>query len=418
MDKKKNLSGSQWTIEEASMLYHLRSTGKTNVEVAELMNKMEQFNNREYTEDSVRKKFNSTNWKEFFKLKEEYERNLNSTETLEDEKRDIIDKTLGNQEKLLKKDFTRTQIVIDNLKSSIYRLPKPKSSELLYKPTKDSKYRSEHVGIILSDVHVGECHSYEETGGLSEYNVDVFKQRAESFKDKVLDITDRHRHMYDLPELHIFSLGDMVAGMNEAGQWSYEYLDLNIYEQVMQAFSTFRNIIATWAKHFKKVNFYGIFGNHGRVGKRGIEKVFVNWDRICYDFLQTSLSEYDNIEWHIPKSWWLMPKILNYNFYLCHGDGIKSSMGIPFYGVERAERNIVSMLKNEKIDYFLLGHFHSPAELQTNNGRILMNGSWMGGDMFSIRDLRRMDRPEQKMFGIHEKRGITWMYNIDLASEG
>ena len=43
-----------------------------------------------------------------------------------------------------------------------------------------------------------------------------------------------------------------------------------------------------------------------------------------------------------------------------------------------------------------------------------MNGSFMGGDMYSLKDLRKKDRAEQKIFGIHEKKGVTWMYNIQL----
>ncbi len=412
-----DMHSTQWTIEEQSMLYNLKAAGKSNQEIADLMSQMPQFSGHKITVDMVRMKYRRTDWEAFFETKKKTEEMLESINNLEDEKRDIIERTIANQERLIRRHHARTEIIIDSMKSAYYRLPKPKPSEISYRPHQEARYRQEHAGIILSDSHVGESFTLEETGGLSEFNHEIFKKRAELFRTRMLEIIERHRHMYDIPELHVFSLGDIVAGMHDAGQWSPLYMDLDIYEQVMSGFAVFRDILATWAKAFKRVHFYGIYGNHGRVGKRGQEKYHINWDRICYDFLQIGLADYDNITWHIPRAWFDVPNILGKNFYLFHGDGIRGYQGIPYYGVERAEGRITSMHKDKRIDYFLLGHFHSPAELQTNNGRIIMNGSWVGGDMFSIKDLKRLDRPEQKMFGIHEKRGITWMYNIDLAGD-
>ena len=68
----------------------------------------------------------------------------------------------------------------------------------------------------------------------------------------------------------------------------------------------------------------------------------------------------------------------------------------------------------EKPDYLLFGHFHSAAALPTNSGQILVNGGFLGGDMYSLRDLRKCSIPTQKMFGIHKNKGITWNYDIHL----
>ena len=35
-------------------------------------------------------------------------------------------------------------------------------------------------------------------------------------------------------------------------------------------------------------------------------------------------------------------------------------------------------------------------------------------DMYSLKDLASGSPPEQKMFGIHPKKGITWVYNLQL----
>lgn len=403
-----------WTEDESQMLFNLKKAKKSYKEIANLLRSS--FGRRTYSENSCKKKWNDTNWETFIIKKNHKVVKLEEYEDMDVEKQKIIDTTLVNSARILKKESARTQIIIDNCKSAIYRLPRPKQAQLSYKSSSSSKYKAEHVGIILSDLHIGEDFTLQETGGLSEYNLNIFKKRLSKLKQVTLEIIERHRHMYELPHLHIFCLGDIVSGSVGSGAWNDNYIRLSIYDQVFHGTEALRDVISTWSTMFKKVSFYGIYGNHGRVGKRGQEKTSANWDRIIYSHVNTSLENYSNIEWHIPEAWWLQVSIQKHNFYLCHGDGIRGSMGIPYYGIERAEAKIAGLM-NEKPDYILMGHFHSPAEIQTNTARVLLNGSFAGGDMYSLKDLGKGCTPEQKMFGIHEKKGITWTYNIYLDED-
>ncbi len=409
-----NATGTKWSNDEMMMLYHLKKAKKTHNEIAMLMS--EEIGKRDYTENSIKKKWNDTDWVAFLNQIGEAEAMVEEMQDRENEKQKIIETTLATQERFIRREQGRTDLIIDAVKSAMYRLPKPKPSSLTYSPRNRDKYTAEHVGIILSDLHIGASYTKEDTGGLSEFSLEIFKERMERMKHSVLEICERHRHVYDLPELHIFCLGDIVAGMPDAGAWSQNYIDQDIYDQMIEGVAALRDAICVWSRAFDKVNFYGIYGNHGRIGKRGANKDSTNWDRICYAWCKDTMREYDNVTWNIPTAWWIQTKIQDHNFYLTHGDGIRGSMGIPFYGVERAERNILGLM-DEKPDYMLLGHFHSPAEIQTNSGCIIMNGSFMGGDMYSLKTLRRKDRAEQKMFGIHNKKGVTWTYNIQLEQE-
>jgi hypothetical protein len=47
-------------------------------------------------------------------------------------------------------------------------------------------------------------------------------------------------------------------------------------------------------------------------------------------------------------------------------------------------------------------------------GRIMVNGSFVGGDMHSMQHLRSNSRPTQTIFGIHPDHGVTWHYPLDL----
>jgi predicted phosphodiesterase len=414
IEPKDSGTGSKWMSDEMMMLYHLKTAGHKYQEISDIMS--QNLARREYSANLCYKKWQNTDWVEFLEKFGEKESQLQAIQDRDEEKQKIIENTLANQEKLVKREHIRTDLIIDAIKSSIWRLPRPRPVSLEYRERLNPKYREEHMGIALSDIHIGASYTKEDTGGLSEYNLDIFRKRLGILEDAVLEIAERHRHVCDIPHLHVFCLGDIVAGMPDAGAWSSNYIDLDIYDQMFAGVSSLRDTLAKWSRAFDRVTFYGIFGNHGRIGKRGLVKNSTNWDRICYEFVRISLSEYDNIDWKIPQSWWLMEKIQNHNFYLTHGDGIKGSMGIPYYGVERAERSILGLMPS-KPDYLILGHFHSPAEIQTNSGRIIMNGSFIGGDIYSLNDLKRKDKAEQKLFGIHEKMGITWTYNIHLNKE-
>lgn len=400
--------GKAWSDDELTILYNLKKSGMTYKQTADVM-RHSPCAARVYNENLLQKKWMQTDWEEFERTKHNRE---NAAEE-QDEKQKVIETTIANHEKLIKRDRARTDIIIDAMKTAIYRLPKPKPCDIECKTSQDDHYSEEHMGVMISDIHAGAKYTLGETGGLGEYNMEITRRRINVLKESLVSIAERHRHMYEIPHLHIFCLGDIVAGMNDAGNWSPTYIDLDIYDQMVAGFAALRDLVASWSKVFPKVTFYGVYGNHGRIGKRGTHKVSSNWDRVVYDLTKESLSEYDNIEWEIPETWWINKTILNHSFYITHGDGIRSSMGIPYYGVERAQSRIAGLLPN-KVDYTMIGHFHSTAELSTGFGKVLINGSFMGGDMYSLRDLGKGDVAEQKIFGIHPKKGITWGYNINL----
>ena len=87
-------------------------------------------------------------------------------------------------------------------------------------------------------------------------------------------------------------------------------------------------------------------------------------------------------------------------------------MGIPFYGIKREKDNINNMLAKfrEHADYLIAGHFHTKADFED----IFMNGSFVGGDSYSIGDLRRMDLPYQILLGVNSKHGVVWKRPISL----
>lgn len=356
---------------------------------------------------SCEAKYNNTNWREtrfFDPIKNRMKESI---------KRSYREKVTRLQEKRAESDRVKADIIADRIEQCVAALPNvPKQ---IYKPSvsKKQSHSPEDVGLMLSDAHIGHHYTLEETGGLSEYNIDVFKERVENMKCATTEIVERHSQIYTLPNLHIFCLGDMVAGMNNAGSWSSTYINIPILDQVMIGFEAISDMIYYWLGLFEKVNFYGLAGNHGRAAAKGLEKEYVNWDIVMYKFLEARFRDNPRVKFNVPLTWWIMAEIKNHNFLLLHGDDIKGG-SYPIIQLVKSEDKMSGLL-NKIPDYTLAAHFHSASELTTNHGRVLINGSFIGSDVYSLKNLQKGSKPEQKIFGIHDKQGMTWSYNLNLG---
>lgn len=314
-------------------------------------------------------------------------------------------------EKKLEVFRLRADVIADRIERAIKKVPKIKYKS--WSPSrKNKKMDSEDIGLVMSDLHIGHSHSLEETGGLSEYNLEVFINRLRNLEHSVSDIYELHTSLYSIPKLHIFCLGDIVDGMNNAGSWSPVYINTPIYDQIMIGFENLCKSISYWLTIFQEINFYGVRGNHGRIAPSGAEKDYANWDNLCYDMLKIKFADNPRIKFNVPKTWWIMSEIKTHKFLLVHGDDVRNSS----HAIKGLESFVQSMsgIINAKPDFTICGHFHQSSELSTNFGKMIINGSFVGGDVYSIKNLHKCSKAEQKIFGINESRGITWRYDIDL----
>lgn len=324
----------------------------------------------------------------------------------------------NNQKMMYQKQVNekaRWEMLIDMVKQGIAVAPRVEP-ELAPPADPNKLYDDEDMGLIISDTHIGESFTLADTNGLSEYNMSLFKKRAEVLKRRVESIANRHQRLHNLDTLNIFCLGDIVQGLKHVGKWGPAYNEQNVVNQVFEGVSEFSKLLIYWLGIFKNINFFGVMGNHGRGAPPNMEELIVNWDYMFYKILELQLGKYPEIKFDIPPSWIQKANVRGSKFILSHGEDAKSQLGLPFYGLVRNERRQIG-LAGEIFDYMLCGHFHTSAELETNTGKIIINGSWVGGDVHSLKHMQTSSRPTQRAFGIHDKRGITWQYNIDLRSD-
>jgi hypothetical protein len=379
--------------------------------------------------------------KAFDRMQENDKSDYKKEATIEKEK--IIEKTQNNKIKESIESIAKTDLIIEKIIKSITKAPKVEPFSINIIKTNHSP---QEAFLLISDCHVGLSVIPEEVGGIGGYNTEIYMKRLKNLVNTAFRITDLHRKTHIIETLHIPMLGDLVHGSNDAGKWGFLHTEQNIMDQIFNTLSSIGDALLTLSQYYKNVKVYGVVGNHGRVGKRGVEKNFVNWDYLVYKWLEGRLEYQKNIEFLIPRTPFYVLEALGQKFLLTHGSNIKSWNQIPWYGINRIEskyRNLMDRSKtvekmfmmasqqginiknaedmarfafnyNNSFKYMICGHFHQMGEVETaSGGRVILNASFIGGDDYSINDLTSASTPAQKFFGINKHRK-TWSYDIEL----
>ena len=273
----------------------------------------------------------------------------------------------------------------------------------------------EHMVLLLSDSHVGQEFSFDDTGGLNEYNLDIYMRRIDNLRNGLRDIRNLHAELYPIPELHILALGDFVQGSNLGGKWGPAYNStMDISQQAQVAADTLSRVLSEWSTMFEKVTLTGVIGNHGRAGVSiTSDKVSANWDNIVYALIESKMSRHKNVVIDRSNSWWRSKNINGTEFVMVHGDHVTGSINSLLREEQRIQ-SLISGKASKPFQYLCLGHFHSHQEIETSRGGIFVNGSFVGGDVHSMHQLRLTSKPSQTIFGVHPIHGLTWKYNLDL----
>jgi hypothetical protein len=400
---------TNWSPEKLVKLYQFATDpDATQQELAEALN---------IDRSGVSRKANSMNWTSFHATLNKL-CNMSPEQALDFESDQKLVRDTENQKVKDRKTTVTKQAFLKNLEAKIIEATKHIQIRSTPVPVKNSpKHISspEHVVLLLSDLHVGLEFSKAETGGINEYNLDIFQRRLKNLQRGIASIYDIHKQAYTLPEIHIFGLGDMVQGGNLNGEWGPAYVSVHVAKQAAIAAAAMAELVKFCAQLFNKVHFVGVIGNHGRGGvSKNSDAIGANWDNVSYIILKSLFEKDPRVKIDCDQdTWWACRNILGTEFVLEHGDHI-SGRSNALKANNQAIQDIVSKQTGKHFNVLCLGHYHSFQEMETTTGRILVNGSFVGSDMYSLQHMHSGGRPTQTIFGVHPEHGVTWKYNIDL----
>jgi hypothetical protein len=281
-------------------------------------------------------------------------------------------------------------------------------------PAKDKKAKSESLVIHLSDLHADEIVLPHQVGGTEAFDFKIACCRAEKYIADTLDwAAGQSRLNFDVA--HVFAYGDNSSGEihDSVGRSEFKNQFKNCFAIGQLMALMYRDL----ASAFPHVKVYCLPGNHGR---RSVKKDFHgaqnNWDFLIYKISELHCADLKNVEFIIPDAFSMVVNIEGYGFQIQHGDDIKSWNGIPFYGIERKNRRTVSLQAalGNKIDYFVLGHFHALTTSADLKGETIINGAFPATNPYGYESFSGYREPMQLIHGVSKNYGATWRLPVKI----
>jgi len=282
-----------------------------------------------------------------------------------------------------------------------------------------NKSRSKDTEIcvpLLSDIQLAKR--------TTDYNSLVAEERVIEYAHKIVKITQIQRQSHKVNKCVVLALGDIVEGeLIFPGQ--AHLIDSSLYKQVTvdgpRILFTFFSILL---QAFDEVECHWVIGNHGALGGRSRRDYNpeTNADRMLGKILSTMFANEKRIKFHIPEGvdqhWYTVADLGVKAKFLCfHGDNIRGSMGLPFYGYNKkilGWKALASQGLMENFTHAVCGHYHTPTSLYINDVRVWVNGSTESYNSYAQEQLASMGRPSQYCLFVKPSKGVTAEYLVNL----
>jgi hypothetical protein len=285
------------------------------------------------------------------------------------------------------------------------------------KKHKSSKLITEQVVLHLSDGHHDQVVNPSDCGGLETYDFPISCCRAERLVESTIQwCTDIMSSRFRFPVLNVLAYGDFTSGEihGAAGRSYFRRMMKNCHGIGKLHALMYRDL----APHFDQINVVYVPGNHGRRStKKDYHGAQDNWDYLVGLMAKLYCQDIGNVSFLIPDSFSVNLDINGVGFNIAHGDDIKSSMGIPWYGLQRRQKRLQALqplLNCPRVKYFCVGHFHQKGMVGEGDTETIMNGPWPATDAFAYNSLAAYSEPFQWLHGVNPKYGITWRMDIRL----
>jgi UDP-2,3-diacylglucosamine pyrophosphatase LpxH len=285
--------------------------------------------------------------------------------------------------------------------------------------SKKNPRSEEHVVLHLSDGHHDQIVTPEECGGLERYDFPISCARGEKLVETTIDWTQNYLDKFNFPVLWVLAYGDHTSGEIH-GHVNRSYFR-NQFKNCFAIGQLHAMMYRELAAYFSKVCVVYVPGNHGR---RSIKKdhhgAHDNWDYLIGEIAKLHSSDLENVEFIIPNSFSCNLDINGVGFNVFHGDDVRGALGIPYYGLQRRQRNMLALShaqQGPRIRYFCCGHFHKPGSLGDMDGEMIVNGPWVATDAYAYNSFAGYTEPSQWLHGVKPSQGITWRLDVKMRRE-
>jgi len=300
--------------------------------------------------------------------------------------------------------------------TTLEALPAPASKVFLQiADESDLGFKPQVQVALFSDLHRNEVVDPRETGGIGLYNNEVMRLRLARWRDGVARFKQTYR--FPVPTLHIGALGDDLEGHGQIYPAQAYFMDRNLLDQVMGFVKDMEDVLRFFATLYETVEVDHVPGNHGRTGaKRGDRPFLDNIENIAWMWLRDRVKDVSNLTVRVHPAFFTLVDILGWTFYFAHGDDVLPMSPYAKRGGQNTKLRM-NAVTGEHINYMCIGHSHTNIEFEPEiNGRLMVNGNFVGPCMLSVQGMHEANLPSQLVFAVHPTYGITHRSNLTLAT--
>jgi len=274
--------------------------------------------------------------------------------------------------------------------------------------------------LLLSDTHIGQVISPDQTLGFGGYNFPTFLARLKFLEEGVVSILSEHTTT-KIDELVLCLGGDLLDGALAHGAEAKQKNTL--FCQFYAGGHALAQFIRNLAPHVPKIRIKTVVGNHPRWGtqhKMPTENRFSNLDHFLSAYIEALTKDLPTVEWSIDKQPFALFNVQGFKFHLSHGDHLRGgdkALGVPNHSVGRLISSTAQLFGKHGLEsphYFLTGHLHRGIVLPHAKGSFIVNGGFPGMDCYGLISGFSPVDPSQVFFFVHPKFGKTATYDISL----
>lgn len=284
------------------------------------------------------------------------------------------------------------------IKPVIKRVPYAEIKLMPFK-FKTTQRDTENMGIVISDWHLCKV--------TPDYNIDIARTRVDYLTESIMTIVSLHQ---PISKLWVFDAGDTVQGENpnqgsKIGETSHS-AEEQIHDYAIPILS---RMFLSLNQGVKDIEYLTVRSNHGKYGKEANPKT--NWQTMMCRSLQDSLINQRHVKVDVPTTFYQLVNIKGFRFFLIHGHQVNASQGIPLFALRRKMQEWYALLGG--FHYGYAGHFHTQASDAVNSvADYTIAPPLVTGDEWALEVIGRASIPKQLCFGIHEKYGRTFKYDL------
>lgn len=272
-------------------------------------------------------------------------------------------------------------------------------------PTKSVKGRTHATAIcVLSDWHVEEGVSAEQTSGLNQYDLEVADARIAELAERISTLVEHERQLVKLDRIVIAALGDFISG--HIHEELLETTHLAPLAAMRWAAERLRGIIDMAADMAAEVVVVTQPGNHGRSnhGKpRAATEHDHSFEQNAY-LVMAAAETRPNVRWEVCEGYLGYLDLDGFVVRYQHGHALKYAGGVGGITIP-VNKAIAQWNRSRHADLDVFGHWHQFGWLR---GRYVSNGSLIGMNGYGIRIKAEYEPPCQAFVVVdHKRREVT-----------